>query len=152
MKQASGLACLTGALLMASCQTSRLDPVPKISNLVLTPDSINVMVADTAFIQVDFEDGDGDIGTQSFFIRNTRRASPVEKFDISPDLDQYIDPQLGVRGSSLIILPSNFPFFEIADTSIKRDTAILEVYMQDAAGHKSNVLKTRPLILRNDSL
>lgn len=136
---------------LAGCDKNNLSKVPHISDLRQAPDSIRVREPeeDTAYIQFSFEDGNADLGN-SIYLRNVLdTGSAPEQLSFSDEFRNVVDPTLGVKGTTTLILPSAFPLFEIADTNILRDTVQLELYLIDRAGNKSNVLTAPPLVLIN---
>lgn len=110
--------------------------------------------SDTLRIFFDFEDGDGDIGsnnTNNVFVIDKRTGNITDRFtipEIPPD-----GAGNGVSGTISIlkfneccIFPDGVPPC-IVYTPQPTDTVVFEIYMQDLAGNESNRIETEPIVL-----
>lgn len=143
-----------GLLLMActglTCKTKQVfPPEPKIQFVFLEPSEIKALSG--AFnIEIKYQDGDGDLGTdnadeKNFFVIDNRNNLPdsVRTFSYSlpnlssnarnPSIQGTIKVKVPLALSSSFFYPYPLPVKEVTDFS---------VYIVDRKGNKSNVLVT----------
>jgi hypothetical protein len=124
-----------------------------VSNTSLIQDNRGGIPRDSAFIFIDFTDGDGDLGfakdDNSIFVIDTRdgsRTNFAQSLPLVPEAGAAngISGQMQIRifGSCCSGIEACLP-----STTKPTDTVVYEIYVKDRAGHKSNVVKTPPLTI-----
>ena len=142
-------------IILGSCGDNAGDSVsPTIeflgmSNDTMSQSSLNI---DSTLIRIRFEDPDGDIGgteTRNLIIIDTRTGEEYDSFSL-PDLPESKD---GVEGEITIrlfttccIFPENIPPCE-APPQYPENELILNIFMLDDAGNRSNEISTTPVVL-----
>jgi len=148
---------LSGTVLWgASCEKKpdQYPPEPQIYLLRTTPNTIDL--ADTAAmvkIDLEFTDGDGDIGTNpnpdagpfNIFLKDERDTSsaPYTYQQAFPYIEDYMRPaEGGLEGFITVNLRSNYfvAYLDSTHLAQRRDTTRYSIYIQDDAGNKSNVV------------
>lgn len=110
---------------------------------------------DSLSITFSFTDGDGDIGTNdstlSLFVIDTRDGNEFSKYKLP-----YVSEQgtsNGISGEVQFVIYTTCCYYPNGAPPCKpstihpTDTVIYNIYMKDRAGHKSNIIKTDPIIL-----
>ncbi len=136
---------VTAIAAMSSCKKdTSISIVPSITFDSISPNPA-IKYRDSVLIVISYVDGDGDLGVDSADIKNLfvtdSRNNVISQFRI---------PQLAPTGSSIaiegnldIVLPPQI-FTNDNDTT---ETATYSIYVVDRAGHKSNTVKTKPLVI-----
>jgi hypothetical protein len=143
---------------IAACKKNTKSPIPVLTFLQLSPDSVKGGASqDTAYLAFAFADGDGDLGNDpttgqyDVFLHDSRdSANDVTFRYIFPDIPADArDPIEGIHGEGVVELQAAL-LLPRQDTLHKKygDTAIFEMWIQDQAHNKSNVVKTTPLYIR----
>lgn len=111
---------------------------------------------DSVYISLSFTDGDGDLGGVSgkdslnVYITDKRNNKPVEQTYRIPFVPEA-GAKNGISGEIRFLMyttcclslePCRLPPPRAADT------LIYEIYIKDRAGHKSNAVKTNPILLQ----
>ncbi len=149
------------ALLVAfqSCITPPdFSVVPEIEFISLSKDSLQqgTGLNDELNVQFSFKDGDGDIGSDSItlFITDLRDGSMFQSKQI-PFLPSE-NAANGVEGTISFKLNTTCCIGEgsinccqlgACDALLKEQNLIYEIYIEDRAKNKSNVIQTTPIIL-----
>jgi len=131
--------CTLSLLALAACnKKGGMDPKPKISFKNITE---SVKRGDSISISFAFEDGDADIeeNAQVVIIDSRDTAKNEAIFPFPRIFDGFLDPQLGIKGSVLVVLGRNYT--RLKDTT-QAEKATFEVFMKDAAGNASNRITT----------
>ena len=145
---------LTFAALAATLVFMMLIPACKkdtpISNIpAITFDSISpnpaIKYVDTIVIVISYTDGDGDLGIDSPDVKNLfvtdSRNNVISSFRIKQLAPS--SSSIAIEGKWDVVLPTQL-FVSDNDTT---ETATYSIYVTDRAGHKSNVVKTTPLVI-----
>jgi hypothetical protein len=147
--------------LLASCvkKPGSYPPEPQIYHLSTRPNAINLNdTVNAVKIELKFTDGDGDIGrdeslaTMGVFLRDSRDTSTDKDYTFRYPFP-YISDQMrpddgGLEGFITISLDKRY--FSISDSlhlALRKDTLTWKIYIQDDAGHKSNVVSSEPIYL-----
>ncbi len=145
VKVACGVALMVAITLIPSCKKEQaISDIPAITFDSILPNPA-IRYQDSIRIVISYLDGDGDLGQDSPAVKNLfvtdSRNDSVSQFQI---------PQLAptgittaIQGNLNIILPPQY-FVNSNDTT---ETAIYSIYVVDRAGHKSNIVTTRPLVI-----
>lgn len=112
----------------------------------------NEFATDSTYLVLSFTDGDGDLGDAqnkaSIFLKDLRNNQNAERFAIPQVPEQGIGN--GIKGEMRILLFTTccetIPPCDNTDPN-RVDTLRYEMYIEDRAGHKSNVIKTDPIYL-----
>lgn len=127
--------------------------IPEISNLQQSARIIHINPGseDTLLFQFRFKDGDADVngGKAKVVFKNILDTAAVEVDYPFPEISAVLNPIKGINGLALISLDANAILFQIPDTSKTSDVHLYDVYMQDDAGNKSNVLRTDSVLVTN---
>ncbi|WP_118975532.1 hypothetical protein [Taibaiella koreensis] len=150
---------LSLALFLASCTKQPKDypPEPQIYYLSLRPQQVNLNDTAGVLIELKFTDGDGDIGTdrsgetKNIFLKDSRdtSSSPFTLRQPFPYIEDYMRPTKGGLEGFLSINMGR-QFFSVTDSlhlALRKDTLYFNIYVEDDAGHKSNVVQTDPIYL-----
>ena len=144
------------AFIISCTRPPDYDIVPKITYRGITKTALRQGAdnSDTLRIQFDFEDGDGDIGSQqtnNIYVIDKRTGQVSDKFTI-PEIPPE-GASNGVSGTISIlkfneccIFPDGVPPC-IVYTPQPTDTVVFEIYMMDQAGNESNRIQTDPIVL-----
>lgn len=145
------------SLAIASCQKSNdVSKIPQISLMYFGPDSIIVNV-DTAFLQFSITDGDADLGNdptgaqKDIYIKDFRTGYDTGFAGyFFPAIDKSIeDPKKGIQGICLFMFTSYILSPRTDSVHLKYgDTTHFEFYIMDRAGHQSNHITTKNIIMR----
>jgi hypothetical protein len=154
---------LVSVIIITACQKKPYNyypPEPQIYYKGIKPDTVNF--GDTAaYIRIilEFNDGDGDLGTDPqellnrIYIKDSRDTTAGDSTFTYPF--PYVSPNMrpdngSLQGSIYInlgreyfarILPDSFHL------AMGKDTLTYNVYIKDDKEHKSNVIKTDPIYL-----
>lgn len=141
-------------LFVAIVPACRKDTVSKIPHIALTeflPVDSMIVGVDTVLIVFNFQDGDGDISNDTgsgIYLKDMR-------FDTAPFIRTPFpkitpatieDPTKGLTGTCTFY--PDPPTQRLDSLHSISDTLVYQLYITDRAGHKSNVLTTRPLIMK----
>lgn len=131
--------------------------IPHISNAKISKTAVQEG-AEAYQISVDFEDGDGDIGSNetdsptNFFVIDKRANFTATTPYKVPYLSPQGDPQ-GISGTITISVQAEYcldangiPCY-ISNNCSATDTAYYQIYIADRAGNKSNTIQAPPLVL-----
>ena len=146
-----------------SCQKNNVSPTPYITSeyfLLSTATSIDTMVkmhlsTDTVLWVFSLTDGDGDLGVDTtkhiydIYIKDSRYDTGFVGY-VFPAIDQTIeDPKTGLKGTCTFQFFSPNIITARPDSihSFVGDTATFELYIMDRAGHKSNHISSKKLIM-----
>ena len=139
------LVVIAAIVAMSSCKKdTSISIVPSITFDSISPNPA-IKYRDSVLIVISYVDGDGDLGIDSADVKNLfvtdSRNNVVSQFRI---------PQLAPTGSSIaiegnldIVLPPQI-FTNDNDTT---ETATYSIYIVDRAGHKSNTVTSKPLVI-----
>jgi len=146
------------ALAFASCQKNTVSSIPSISLQYFGPlngsDTL-ISKTDTCLLRFTLADGDADLGNPlpgppyDIYIDDMRYDSAGFVGYFFPAIDQGIeDPKNGIQGTcEFFYYPS---VLGLAPTLTPRngvDTVYLKIYIQDRAGHHSDTITTRRIVL-----
>ena len=132
---------------------------PVIELLGITSDTMiqDNFNSDSTIVVISFTDGDGDIGSDNnlnVFVTDLRDNFVSDQYRI-PRLDKPGSSN-GISGELSITLyttcctyPNGAPPCE-PSSQFPTNTLSYEIYMLDQAGHKSNIIRTPPIILKCD--
>ena len=131
--------------LIPSCKKdSGISPVPSITFDSISPNPA-IKYQDSILIVISYVDGDGDLGIDSADVKNLfitdSRNGVVSQFRI-PQLAPT-GANIAIEGNLDIVLPPQL-FTNDNDTT---ETATYSIYVVDRAGHKSNTVTTKPLVI-----
>ena len=111
---------------------------------------------DSVYFTLSFTDGDGDLGGVSgkdslnVFITDKRNNKPVEQTFRIPFVPEA-GAKNGISGEIRFLMYTTCCLSLepcIATPVRPTDTLVYELYIKDRAGHKSNVVQTKPIILQ----
>jgi hypothetical protein len=139
-----------------ACAKNDVSNIPRIGLMSFSPlDSMTANV-DTVEIIFSIIDGDGDIGatftdtTSQIYLKDSRFdsagfvATPFPL--VGPNL---ADPKKGIAGSCILFpVPQPTPRADSIHSLPTGDTFSYQLYITDRAGHKSNIITTKPLIIK----
>ena len=128
-----------------SCKKdSGISVVPSITFDSISPNPA-IKYQDSILIVISYVDGDGDLGIDSADVKNLfitdSRNGVVSQFRI-PQLAPT-GANIAIEGNLDIVLPPQL-FTNDNDTT---ETATYSIYVVDRAGHKSNTVTTKPLVI-----
>lgn len=142
---------LVGALALAAIGCSDPDPVPTVTILEVTPDSLDPALDDSDDLQitVEYADGDGDLGEGIAEVHDCRSASLVNTFEIpalaNPDA---VEQGVPIEGRLLLtisdvgdITPDSTAPAVCSDLGVAAAAAgeaVFCVVLTDAAGNTSD--------------
>jgi len=131
-------------VLMPSCKKEQgISIVPSITFDSISPNPA-IKYQDSILIVISYIDGDGDLGIDSADVKNLfvtdSRNNVVSQFRI-PQLSPTTG--IAIEGNLDIVLPPQI-FVNDMDTT---ETAVYSIYVVDRAGHVSNTVKTKPLVI-----
>ena len=138
--------------LLITWQSSCIDPpkydkVPEISNITVSKTTLKPGV-DSIFIQFDFTDGDGDLGSKTGDSLVTLYRTDMRTNYVYPE---YI-PFLNLKGTIDDVSGSVIVTVPAADYSCLfnpvEETLQYEIYIVDRAGNASNKLQTPEMTLK----
>ncbi len=110
---------------------------------------------DSVYYTLSFTDGDGDLGgisgkdSLNVFITDRRSNKPVEQTFRIPFVPEA-GAKNGISGEIRFLMFTTCCLSLepcIATPSRPTDTLSYDIYIKDRAGHKSNVVQTKPIIL-----
>ena len=143
-----------GALfLFFSCKKDKkgFPPEPQIYYESTNPNTIKVFDTNSrTLIRFHFEDGDGDLGVDpedtlaTIFVRDSRDTTDAELATFSfpfPYIPNSIRKGKAITGN--VTMNFDFKFYQIWDSlhfALRKDTMVWSIYVQDAAGNKSNTI------------
>lgn len=143
--------------LVASCTKPPDYPITPIIQFVgmtkthMKQSSIN---SDSLSVTFSFTDGDGDIGDKdslTLFVTDTRDGFVSSKYKIPYVAES--GAANGLSGEVQFVLFTTCCYFPDGQApctpslTYPTDTVVYDIYMKDRAGHKSNIIKTLPIIL-----
>ena len=111
---------------------------------------------DSVYVALGFTDGDGDLGgisgkdSLNVFITDKRDNKPVEQTFRIPFVPEA-GAKNGISGEiKLLMFTTCCRSLEPCRPTPSRpiDTLVYEIYIKDRAGHKSNAVKTNPILLQ----
>lgn len=146
MKILSAVVLVIMLMLFAhSCKKDQgISAVPSIAFDSIAPNPA-IKYQDTIKIVISYTDGDGDLGEDSADIKNLfvtdSRNNVTSQFRI-PQLAPS-GANIAIEGNLNVILPPQL-FVNDNDTT---ETAVYSIYVVDRAGHKSNTVQTKPLVI-----
>lgn len=150
MKLRSAL-IISGCVLFASCEKNTMSKIPQISLVGIAPDFVKANL-DTAVIAFNFTDGDADLGNSStslVFVKDKRYDTGYVRY-VFPRIESAVeDPKKGMTGTAYVFLLDP-PVVPRADSvhMVLGDTTFFEVYVTDRAGHESNHIITKDILLK----
>ncbi len=123
-----------------------LDTVPHVQIESISKDTI-IQFKEQLMITIKYQDGDGDLGNKdtdinSLFIKDSRLELPDEYYiaPLSPEGSQIsITGNLNVTLSSAFILGNG-----------DYEQTYFDIWMVDRAGNKSNVVRTKEIIIKKE--
>ncbi len=147
--------------LLVSCvkKPGSYPPEPQIYHLSTRPNTMNLNDTINAVkIELKFTDGDGDIGrdetnsTMSIYLRDSRDTTTDKDYTFRYPFP-YVGDEMrpdggGLEGFITVSLGKNY--FSIVDSlhlALRKDTLTWKIYIQDDAGHKSNVVSSDPIYI-----
>lgn len=141
------LPCLLSILLVLGCKKENpntvLDPIPSIRIVSISSTNIQEFV-DPFYIQIEYEDGDGDLGfenpdSNSLYIRDNRLEFPDEYYVqlLAPE-----DANVSIRGELNIQIQTPFIF---GNGNEEKTKFILQ--LKDRAGNLSNIIETKEITI-----
>lgn len=133
-----------GLLFSCNKEDNQLDEVPSLELISIAPNTV-VQFEDSVVIRLDYEDGNGDLGgfpadSVNLFVVDNRNGVPFE-FRI-----QELVPggaEVPIKGTLSITLQNLF----LTGTG-SQESATFSIYAYDRAGHKSNVVKTPAVVVK----
>lgn len=153
---------LISVIIGASCgkKPSNDFPVePQIYYNGLTPATIDASDTNAALqIKFSFNDGDGDLGydqtqmVHNIYLKDSRDTSAADTTFGYPF--PYISDNMRPKNGSLqgnVVITLQRPYFLISDSlhfALGGDTMFYKIYVQDSAGHKSNVITTDKIYIK----
>lgn len=111
---------------------------------------------DSVYVTLSFTDGDGDLGgisgtdSLNVFITDKRNNKPVEQTFRIPFVPEA-GAKNGISGEIRFLMYTTCCLsLEPCKATPNRptDTLIYDIYIKDRAGHKSNVVQTKPILLQ----
>ena len=148
--------------LLAACASPpdySIEPAIEFVNISKDTMQRSGLLLDTTFITISFTDGDGDIGSTdsivSLFAQDSRRDSFVLKLGI-PSIPK-LGSSNGLKGeitfrafTSCCLFPPELILDPCHDTyaGMPYDKFTYDIYIEDQAGHRSNVVTTPPIYIR----
>ncbi len=146
-------------LILTSCLNPPEYPIePQIEFLRMTKGTMiqNQLNTDSLLLTIGFTDGDGDIGLEGggfdLFITDTRDNVMPPAYRIPKVPEQGIGN--GISGEISFIIYTTCCYFPngqdpcTSSTTYPVDTLSYLVYINDRAGHQSNVIETPPILLQ----
>ena len=135
-----------------ACEKNTVSKIPSISLMAFMPVDSMIVNIDTCYIEFSLTDGDGDIGnspTSQIYIKDSRFDSLGFVNFSFPTIDGSIEtPKYGLQGTCIFFpVPQPTPRLDSIHL-VTGDTLTYELYITDRAGHQSNHIITRPLIVR----
>jgi len=156
MRSIAGI-CLLCSLIHWSCLKAPEYPIEPVINFISVSKDVmkqSDFNQDSTYVTFGFTDGDGDLGdadSVNIFVTDERIARNPTIFKI-PLLSQSAGAK-GISGeirlrmfSECCIFPNGQQPCE-PSAQFPTDTLTYSIYIQDRAGHKSNVIYTTPIIL-----
>ncbi|MCF8238266.1 MAG: hypothetical protein K9I85_08940 [Saprospiraceae bacterium] len=150
---------LLPVLFLTACLTAPEYPIePHIEYLRMTKGTMvqNQLNTDSLLLTIGFTDGDGDIGLEGggfdLFITDTRDNVMPPAYRIPKVPEQGIGN--GISGEISFIIYTTCCYFPngqdpcTSSTTYPVDTLSYLVYINDRAGHQSNVIETPPILLQ----
>jgi hypothetical protein len=134
-----------------SCKkTEEVSPIPFIELEYIQVNN-NGFVDTSASVKIFYRDGDGDLGSlndntaqkENVFVRAYEKKNGVFSFLIDQNATM---PNLTPTASNKTI-EGEIEYLLQLPLQVNNDTLYYEVYIQDRAGHKSNVLKTKEVVV-----
>lgn len=131
---------------LPSCKKDTgISPVPSISFDSISPNPA-IKYRDTILIVISYTDGDGDLGIDSADVKNLfvtdSRNNVVSEFRI-PQLAPT-GATIAIQGNLDVVLPPQI-FINDNDST---ETVSYSLYIVDRAGHKSNTITTKSLVIK----
>jgi hypothetical protein len=128
-----------------SCKKDQgVSSVPSITFDSISPNPA-IKYRDSVLIVISYIDGDGDLGIDSADVKNLfvtdSRNNVVSQFRIPQLAPTGAD--VAIEGNLDIVLPPQL-FINDNDTT---ETATYSIYVVDRAGHKSNTVTTKALVI-----
>lgn len=149
-------------IIWASCTKKAYNyyPVePQIYYKSLTPNAIDFNDTNAAVnITFTFNDGDGDLGydetetAHNIYLKDSRDTTSADTTFGYPF--PYIADNMRPKNGSLqgnVVVTLQRPYFSPRDSlhfALHGDTLFYKIYVQDKAGHKSNVITTDPIYIK----
>ena len=146
------------SLLVFGCINAPQYPIePEIKYLGLSRNTMKQgnFSTDSLSVRFSFTDGDGDLGSEdsmSIFLIDTRDNSDNIKYKIP--LIPEAGASKGISGDVKFVLFSTCCIFEdpftapcTSNEDEPSDTVIYQLYIEDRAGNKSNIIDLDPIIL-----
>ena len=121
--------------------------VPEIELLQVMPTEV-VQYEDSISFQIQYLDGDGDLGEQDpdiksiFLIDNRAPNDLIFDFHLSPRAP--LDSEIAIQGELEVVLNNTI----LIDDGLGSETTTFSIYIVDRAGNQSNIL-TSPTIIIN---
>ena len=136
---------ITGIALIPACKKDTgISPVPSITYDSISPNPA-IKYRDSILIVISYIDGDGDLGIDSADVKNLFVTDSRNNV-----VSQYRIPQLAPTGANIaiqgnldIVLPPQI----FTNDNDSTETATYSIYVVDRAGHKSNTVNTKPLVI-----
>lgn len=151
------LAVLLVVLSLTSCiDEPEFSDEPSISFVSYSKDSLDQgpLVGDSVFVRFDFEDGDGDLGSEdesSIFFIDTRQDFIFSSFRMpvlpEPGNDRAVQGSVTVKLLTTCCIDDQGNTCPTDDPSLTEDV-IYEVYLIDRAGNESDRITLPPLTIR----
>ncbi len=141
--------------IISSCGGGSTFPIePEITMVGISKDTLaqSFLNTDSLIIEIDFKDGDGDLGSAvapNFFVRDSRDGTVLEsKMNELP-----IHGDKGISGTirftnytTCCIYPDNTPPCT-ASSTFPTDQLVYTIWLVDREGHKSNEIQTPPIYI-----
>ena len=154
MKTRYLLYILSFALAAASCQKNNVSKIPQIGLIYFGPD-VAIYKKDTPTLEFSITDGDGDLGNDpgsgqyDIYIKDFRFDTGYTGYYF-PAIDRSIeDPKKGLTGTCIFeFTPDIFTYRDESLHNATGDTTKFAFYIMDRAGHHSDTLYTKSIIIR----
>jgi len=142
---------------IASCNKNNLSNIPQISLIYFgtsTSTDSFILNIDTPFLRFNIQDGNGNLGNdptgsqRDIYIHDYRFDTFAGYF--FPPFDQSIEnPKNGITGTcTFIFLPAILTARTDSIHQKYGDTTHFALYIVDKAGHHSDTIYTKPIIMR----
>ena len=137
-------------LLFGACETTSNDPsfplIPNIRILSISHDTL-IEFADSLIITIEYEDGDGDLGTSdpdvnAIFVKDARLENADEYYlpPLAPE-----DASISITGNIDLILR---PTFILGNAN--QEVTNFSIFWRDRAGNESNLVETGEVLIVRD--
>lgn len=153
---------LVSTILCACTKSPDFPPEPTIEFKQIINNTIQ-QAQDSAFVTINFTDGDGDIGffdnIQDIFLIDTRPSQNGAITALFMPLVPELGSENGISGEirfpiiTCCVPPPGFAGCQpVTDAfpEYQRDTVIYEMYIEDRAGNRSNTITLEPIFLLCD--